>query len=47
MTKEEIESRIDLLADEMDANEEENRMMQREIDTLYKMLDKMDSLDKE
>jgi pyrroloquinoline quinone (PQQ) biosynthesis protein C len=43
----EIKSRIDLLNDEMDTNEEENRMMQREIDQLYKMLDKMYELENE
>lgn len=43
MTKEEIESRIDMLGDEMDANEEENRQMQQEIDDLYEMLDNMES----
>jgi hypothetical protein len=47
MTKEEIESRIDLLCDEMDANEEENRMMQQEVDKLYKMLYKMIELEAE
>jgi hypothetical protein len=47
MTKSEIEARISLLADEMDANDEENRWMQREIDGLYAMLYKMDKLEAE
>jgi pyrroloquinoline quinone (PQQ) biosynthesis protein C len=47
MTKEEIKERISLLSDEMDANDEENRMMQREIDKLYSMLDKMHELENE
>jgi hypothetical protein len=47
MTKEEIESRINLLCDEMDANEEENRMMQDELDNLYSMLSKMEQLEAE
>jgi pyrroloquinoline quinone (PQQ) biosynthesis protein C len=47
MTKEEIQARIDVLCDEMDANEEENRTMQSEVDQLYKMLDKMYELENE
>lgn len=39
MTKDEALARIDLLSEEMDANEEENRMMQDEIDKLYKKID--------
>jgi len=42
MTKEEILARIDMLGDEIDANEEENRQMQYEIDDLYEKLDVMD-----
>ena len=44
MTKEEIEARISLLSDEMDANEEENRMMQREIDILYEQMSQMEDV---
>lgn len=40
-TKEELEERIRLLSDEMDANEEENRAMQAEIDALYAKIDAM------
>lgn len=39
MTKEQILARISLLSDEMDANEEENRTMQAEIDSLYARVD--------
>ncbi|WP_166721897.1 hypothetical protein [Burkholderia sp. Tr-862] len=39
MTKEQMLARISVLSDEMDANEEENRMMQAEIDDLYARLD--------
>lgn len=39
MTKEQMEARISVLSDEIDANEEENRMMQSEIDELYKRID--------
>lgn len=35
MTKAEMEARIEVLSHEMDANDEENRMMQDEIDGLY------------
>jgi len=38
-TKEQMEERISLLSDEMDANDEENRMMQAEIDALYAKID--------
>lgn len=34
-----MEARISLLSDEMDANEEENRTMQAEINALYKQID--------
>jgi hypothetical protein len=44
MTKNEIEARIEVLADEMDANEEENRMMQREIDILYEQMSQMEEV---
>lgn len=39
MTKEEMLSRISELSDEIDANEQENMLMQDEINTLYKALD--------
>lgn len=39
MTKQEKLERISLLADEIDANEEENRFMQEEIDKLYEEID--------
>lgn len=42
MTIAEIDARISVLSDEMDANEEENRMMQREIDELYKQRDALE-----
>ena len=38
-TKEQMEARISVLSDEIDANDEENRMMQSEIDDLYKRID--------
>lgn len=38
-TKEEMEERIRVLSDEMDANDEENRAMQAEIDALYAKID--------
>jgi len=41
-TREEIETRISMLSDEMDANEEENRSIQQEIDSLYGKLDAID-----
>lgn len=40
-TKADIQARISLLAQEMDANDEENRFMQTEIDQLYQKLDAM------
>lgn len=39
MTKEQMLARINLLSDEIDANEEENRAMQAEIDGLYARID--------
>lgn len=39
MTKDEMLARISVLSDEMDANDEENRTMQAEIDDLYARLD--------
>ncbi len=39
MTKQEILDRIRLLAGEIDANEEENRVMQEEINSLYAKID--------
>ncbi|WP_276323014.1 hypothetical protein [Burkholderia cepacia] len=39
MTKDEMLARISVLSDEMDANDEENRTMQAEIDDLYVRLD--------
>lgn len=43
MTREEIEARISLLSNEIDCNEEENRMMQEEIDQLYEKLDELEA----
>lgn len=39
MSEQDMKARIDLLADEMDANDEENRFMQIEIDALYAKID--------
>jgi hypothetical protein len=39
MTVEQMKARISLLSDEIDANEEENRFMQDEIDKLYAKID--------
>lgn len=39
MTKEQIEARVRLLEDEIEANEQENRHMQNELDDLYEQLD--------
>lgn len=39
MTVQQMHDRIKLLADEMDANDEENRAMQSEIDLLYTKID--------
>ncbi|WP_155754055.1 hypothetical protein [Burkholderia vietnamiensis] len=41
LSKEQMLTRISVLSDEMDANEEENRTMQAEIDGLYARLDAM------
>jgi hypothetical protein len=41
MTREQMLARISALSDEMDANDEENRMMQAEIDSLYAKVDAM------
>lgn len=41
-TKEQLLERVRLLSDEMDANEEENRAMQSEIDGLYAQIDAME-----
>ena len=38
-TREHMLARISLLSDEMDANDEENRAMQTEIDALYEKID--------
>lgn len=40
-TKEEMEERIRVLPDEMDANDDENRAMQAEIHTLYAKIDSL------
>lgn len=42
MTKKEMQERINLLSEEIDANEEENRFMQQEIDELYSKIDAME-----
>ncbi|MEM0550440.1 MULTISPECIES: hypothetical protein [Aeromonas] len=42
MTKEQILAQINTLSDEIDANEEENRIMQDKIETLYLQLDKLE-----
>jgi hypothetical protein len=39
MTKEQMLARIKLLSGEIDANEDENRQMQAEIDSLYARID--------
>lgn len=44
-TKQEMLDRINLLAGEIDANEEENRMMQEEINGLYAKIDAGDFQD--
>lgn len=41
MTREQMLALISLLSKEMNANDEENRMMQAEIDSLYAKLDAM------
>lgn len=40
MTVDKMKSRIALLSNEIDANEEENKFMQIEIDSLYAQIDK-------
>lgn len=44
MTKLEMLARIDLLSNEIDANEEENYSMQKEIDKLYEKIDNIKEL---
>jgi hypothetical protein len=39
LTEQQMLDRVELLGDEMDANDEENRAMQSEIDTLYAKID--------
>lgn len=39
MTKEQIKDRINLLSSEIDANEDENKVMQAEITALYQKID--------
>lgn len=39
MTKEQIQARINILSSEIDANDEENQVMQAEITALYQKLD--------
>jgi hypothetical protein len=46
MTKEQMLERIHLLSSEIDANEEESRIMQEEINTLYAKIDSDKSSDK-
>lgn len=41
MTLEQMHERINLLSSEIDANEEENRIHQAEINALYKKIDAM------
>lgn len=41
MTKEQMKARISVLSDEIDANEEENRVMLQEIQDLYERIDAM------
>jgi hypothetical protein len=40
-SKEEMLARVSLLSDEIDANEEENRVHQEEIDKLYAKIDSL------
>lgn len=42
MTKEQILAQINTLSDDIDANEEENRIMQDKIEGLYLQLDKLE-----
>jgi hypothetical protein len=44
MTKQEALDRIELLSDEMDANDEENRMMEKEIESLYAMIEELEGM---
>lgn len=46
MTKEQMECRINLLSSEIDANEEENRVMQAEITALYQKIDTLKTSEK-
>jgi hypothetical protein len=39
LTKQQMLDRVSVLSDEIDANEEENRVMQAEINDLYRRLD--------
>ena len=39
LTKDQMLARIRFLSDEMDARDEENRLMQEEIDVLYAQID--------
>ncbi|MCP1515580.1 hypothetical protein [Pseudomonas rhodesiae] len=41
MTKDQMLSKISQLSDEIDANEDENRAMQEQIDQLYARIDAM------
>ena len=43
MTLEQMQARANLLVSEIDANEEENRMMQQELDALYAQIDRAKS----
>lgn len=47
MTKQQLLDRISLLTGEIDANEEENRMMQEEVNQLYARVDAGDYLQAE
>jgi FtsZ-binding cell division protein ZapB len=44
MTKQEALDRIELLSDEIDANEEENCMMEKEIESLYAMIEELEGM---
>lgn len=43
MTIEQLNERADLLASEMDANDEENRVYQSELDRIYARIDSLKS----
>ncbi len=43
-TVEQMKARISLLSSEIDANEEENRAMEAEIESLYKLIDEQAEL---